>query len=67
MKLRELPMTPLTRESRPSAMICRKVTSTWLKTSAAHCCGSGTLGSQCSGFRNPRMLPEWCEEGGLPG
>lgn len=53
-------MTPLTRERRPLAMLCRKVTSTWEKTSAAHCLG---LGIQEEGFRKPSGPPEGCDEG----
>src|SRR5579872_6407209 len=62
MKLRLLPITPLTRDRRPLAMLCRKVTRTWEKTSAAHCLGSG---SQLPGLRNPNGVPEECE-GELP-
>src|SRR5579884_3171428 len=58
MKLRELPMTPFTRECRPSAMLRRKVTSTWEKMSAAQVLGSG---SQFEGFSAPSGLPEPCE------
>src|SRR5579884_12386 len=58
MKLRELAITPFTRECSPSAMLRRKVTSTWEKMSAAQVLGSG---SQFEGFRAPSGLPEPCK------
>src|SRR5947209_20306956 len=66
MKLRLLPMTPSTSDRRPLAMLCRKVTRTCEKMSAAHCLGSG---SQLPGLRKPKEPPDECEgdESVLPG
>jgi hypothetical protein len=61
MKLRLLPITPLTRECNPSAMLRRKVISTWEKMSAAQLFGSG---NQLLGFRKPSGPPELLEPGG---